>query len=141
MAITLPQFLTFWVVATCERFDCIYTSSKEKIHVDGAFLLQYDRYQRFGTEEYVLKMGGVLCPGRGCGMGLLPEPSMRSFKCTGCDVSVGASDAKACTHLGTCCGDVLQGQFSSYDFPVFAKKNLLRGQHFVPASCCRNSAV
>ena len=48
--------------------------------------LQYDRYHRFGTEEYVLNNGGVLCPGRGCGMGLLPEPSMRCVKCTGCEV-------------------------------------------------------
>ncbi|XP_078375582.1 E3 ubiquitin-protein ligase parkin-like [Oculina patagonica] len=45
---------------------------------------QYDRYHRFGTEEFVLKSGGVLCPGRGCGMGLLPEPGMRSVKCDGC---------------------------------------------------------
>lgn len=45
---------------------------------------QHDRYQRFGTEEFVLKMGGVLCPGRGCGMGLLPEPNMRRIKCDHC---------------------------------------------------------
>ncbi|XP_020622869.1 E3 ubiquitin-protein ligase parkin-like [Orbicella faveolata] len=45
---------------------------------------QYQRYHRFGTEEFVLKNGGVLCPGRGCGMGLLPEPGMRSVKCDGC---------------------------------------------------------
>jgi len=47
---------------------------------------QYDRYQRFGAEEYVLKMGGVLCPGRSCGMGLLPEPGMRSVRCSGCNL-------------------------------------------------------
>lgn len=32
---------------------------------------QYDRYQRFATEEFVLQSGGVLCPQPGCGMGLL----------------------------------------------------------------------
>ena len=43
---------------------------------------QYDRYQRFGTEEFVLQMGGVLCPARGCGMGLLPEdPTARRVQC------------------------------------------------------------
>lgn len=33
-------------------------------------------------------MGGILCPGRGCGMGLLPEASMRSVTCGSCHVSV-----------------------------------------------------
>ncbi|KAI8480435.1 regulation of intralumenal vesicle formation [Branchiostoma belcheri] len=42
---------------------------------------QYDRYQRFGTEECVLQMGGVLCPGRGCGAGLLPEGDTRRVEC------------------------------------------------------------
>ena len=32
-------------------------------------------------------MGGVLCPGRGCGMGLLPEPNMRRIKCEHCQVT------------------------------------------------------
>ncbi|CAG7836392.1 unnamed protein product [Allacma fusca] len=32
---------------------------------------QYDRFQRFATEEYVLKNGGVLCPQPDCGMGIL----------------------------------------------------------------------
>lgn len=45
---------------------------------------QYDRYQKFGAEECLLKMGGILCPGRGCGMGLLPEASMRSVTCGSC---------------------------------------------------------
>ncbi|XP_048577722.1 E3 ubiquitin-protein ligase parkin isoform X2 [Nematostella vectensis] len=44
---------------------------------------QYDRYQRFGTEECVLQMGGVLCPGRGCGMGLFPAAGARSVHCQG----------------------------------------------------------
>eukprot|EP00058_Branchiostoma_floridae_P010859 XP_002596347.1 hypothetical protein BRAFLDRAFT_58355 [Branchiostoma floridae] len=42
---------------------------------------QYDRYQRFGAEECVLQMGGVLCPGRGCGVGLLPEGSSNMVEC------------------------------------------------------------
>ncbi|XP_063163842.1 E3 ubiquitin-protein ligase parkin isoform X1 [Candoia aspera] len=42
---------------------------------------QYNRYQRYGAEEYVLQMGGVLCPAPGCGAGLLPEPEMRKIVC------------------------------------------------------------
>lgn len=34
--------------------------------------LQYEQYQRFGTEEYVLKAGGLLCPRPDCGMGIIP---------------------------------------------------------------------
>nr|XP_016852459.1 PREDICTED: E3 ubiquitin-protein ligase parkin [Anolis carolinensis] len=42
---------------------------------------QYNRYQCYGAEEYVLQMGGVLCPTPGCGAGLLPEPEMRRIVC------------------------------------------------------------
>ena len=34
---------------------------------------QYERYQRFAAEEFVLRSGGVLCPQPGCGMGIMPE--------------------------------------------------------------------
>lgn len=57
-------------------------------------LSQYDRYQRFGTEELVLQMGGVLCPSPECGMGLLPDdPQARRVQCPreigGCGVRRG----------------------------------------------------
>ncbi|XP_065446454.1 E3 ubiquitin-protein ligase parkin isoform X1 [Chrysemys picta bellii] len=42
---------------------------------------QYNRYQRYGAEECVLQMGGVLCPTPGCGAGLLPEPEVRKIVC------------------------------------------------------------
>ncbi|XP_078086258.1 E3 ubiquitin-protein ligase parkin isoform X3 [Mustelus asterias] len=42
---------------------------------------QYDRYQRYGAEEYVLQMGGVLCPRPGCGAGLLPDAGLRRIEC------------------------------------------------------------
>ena len=52
---------------------------------------QYNRYQKFGTEEFILQMGGVLCPNRGCGQGLLPEDPGRRVQCPrmtgGCGVS------------------------------------------------------
>lgn len=49
---------------------------------------QYDRYQRFAAEEFVLQSGGVLCPQPGCGMGLLIEPECKKVTCqNGCGVS------------------------------------------------------
>ncbi|XP_018621705.1 E3 ubiquitin-protein ligase parkin [Scleropages formosus] len=42
---------------------------------------QYERYQRYGAEECVLRMGGVLCPAPGCGAGLLPENGQRRVQC------------------------------------------------------------
>lgn len=48
---------------------------------------EYDRYQRFATEEYVLKEGGVLCPQPNCGMGLLVEDECTKITCqNGCGV-------------------------------------------------------
>lgn len=50
---------------------------------------EYDRYQRFATEEFVLQAGGVLCPQPGCGMGLLPDPDCRKIQCqNGCGVKI-----------------------------------------------------
>ena len=37
---------------------------------------QYERYQRFAAEEFVLRSGGVLCPQPGCGMGIMPESAV-----------------------------------------------------------------
>ncbi|ETN62067.1 parkin (ubiquitin E3 ligase prkn) [Anopheles darlingi] len=63
---------------------------------------QYERYQRFATEEYVLRNGGVLCPQPGCGMGLLVEPECRRIQCqSGC----GYVFCRSCLqgyHLGEC---------------------------------------
>lgn len=50
---------------------------------------QYERYQRFATEEYVLQMSGVLCPQPGCGMGLLVDEDCTRVTCQqGCGVCV-----------------------------------------------------
>jgi parkin len=49
---------------------------------------QYVQYQRFATEEYVLRAGGVLCPQPGCGMGILADPECTKITCiNGCGVS------------------------------------------------------
>lgn len=52
---------------------------------------QYEQYQRFGTEEYVLREGGILCPQPDCGMGIIPpkvengytEEDCRKVQCIG----------------------------------------------------------
>jgi hypothetical protein len=51
-------------------------------------VLQYVQYQRFATEEFVLRAGGVLCPQPGCGMGILADPECTKITCiNGCGVS------------------------------------------------------
>ena len=40
----------------------------------------------FGAEEFVLQMGGVLCPGRGCGAGIIPENDFIRIQCPTCQV-------------------------------------------------------
>ncbi|XP_074044097.1 E3 ubiquitin-protein ligase parkin isoform X3 [Macrotis lagotis] len=67
---------------------------------------QYNRYQRYGAEEWVLQMGGVLCPSPGCGAGLLPEPEVRKITCEpsnglGCGF-VFCRDCKEEYHEGEC---------------------------------------
>nr|CAD7405326.1 unnamed protein product [Timema cristinae] len=63
---------------------------------------QYDQYQRFGAEEYVLQSGGVLCPQPGCGMGILVERHCTKVTCmAGC----GFVFCRKCLqgyHLGEC---------------------------------------
>ena len=65
----------------------------------------YDRYQRFGTEEYLLQVGGVLCPQANCGMGLLPEGDDRRVDCPresgGCGF-VFCRGCKEAYHAGSC---------------------------------------
>lgn len=66
---------------------------------------QYDRYQTFATEEYVLQAGGVLCPQPGCGMGLLTDPDCVRVTCEqGCGY-VFCRNCLQGYHLGDCLQD------------------------------------
>ncbi|CAD7083227.1 unnamed protein product [Hermetia illucens] len=66
---------------------------------------QYERYQRFATEEYVLQVGGVLCPQPGCGMGLIVDPECRRVQCqNGCGY-VFCRNCRQGYHLGACLQD------------------------------------
>ncbi|KAK1129950.1 hypothetical protein K0M31_019643 [Melipona bicolor] len=69
---------------------------------------QYEQYQRFSTEEYVLRAGGILCPRPDCGMGIIPESSdngseeCRRIQCIG---GCGYVFCRRCLqgfHLGEC---------------------------------------
>jgi parkin len=66
---------------------------------------QYDRYQRFATEEFVLQSGGVLCPQPNCGMGILVDENCNRVHClNGC----GFVFCKNCLqgyHIGECLFD------------------------------------
>ncbi|EMP30323.1 E3 ubiquitin-protein ligase parkin [Chelonia mydas] len=63
------------------RAGCPDSLIKELHHFRILGEEQYNRYQRYGAEECVLQMGGVLCPTPGCGAGLLPEPEVRKIVC------------------------------------------------------------
>ncbi|MBN3298461.1 PRKN ligase, partial [Amia calva] len=74
---------------------------------------QYERYLRYGAEECVLQMAGVLCPAPGCGAGLLPEPGQRNVQCQqgdglGCGF-VFCRECKASYHDGDCSAALLPG--------------------------------
>ncbi|XP_068232620.1 E3 ubiquitin-protein ligase parkin isoform X2 [Palaemon carinicauda] len=62
----------------------------------------YERYQRFGAEEAVLALGGVLCPYPGCGQGIIPDQDCRRVAClNGC----GYVFCRLCLqgyHIGEC---------------------------------------
>lgn len=71
----------------------------------------YERYQRFATEEYVLQSGGVLCPQPGCGMGLLiDDPDCTRVQCqSGCGF-VFCRNCLQGFHLGECLTEEEQQQ-------------------------------
>ncbi len=62
----------------------------------------YERYQRFAAEEFVLQSGGVLCPQPGCGMGILQDTPCRKVTCEqGCGY-VFCRDCLQGFHLDEC---------------------------------------
>ncbi|XP_014211836.1 E3 ubiquitin-protein ligase parkin isoform X2 [Copidosoma floridanum] len=98
-------YYTLSCPAGCEN-SCI----REIHHFRLLTTEQYDRYQLFGTEEYVLKSGGLLCPQPDCGMGIIPpssdsgasEEECRKIQCIG---GCGYVFCRKCLqgfHLGDC---------------------------------------
>lgn len=78
---------------------------KETHHFAIAGKDQYERYKNFATEEFVLQNGGILCPGQGCGNGLLIENNARRVTCHrasgGCGL-VFCRDCQQTFHDGQC---------------------------------------
>lgn len=87
---------------------------------------QYGRYQHYGAEECVLRMGGVLCPRPGCGAGLLPEPGQRRVTCEGggglgCGVSTAAPVSLFCVR---CFGHWLSFLCAVVSSPIWTHTSL-----------------
>uniref|UniRef100_A0AAQ5Y031 E3 ubiquitin-protein ligase parkin n=1 Tax=Amphiprion ocellaris TaxID=80972 RepID=A0AAQ5Y031_AMPOC len=65
---------------------------------------QYGRYQRYGAEECLLAIGGLMCPSPGCGAGLLPPDGSRRVECDrplGCGF-IFCRDCREGYHQGPC---------------------------------------
>jgi parkin len=58
-----------FISASSKHFAAVLTDSDSKTQANS----EYDRYQRFATEEFVLQAGGVLCPQPNCGAGIMPS--------------------------------------------------------------------
>ena len=94
-----------------EKRDCGYTLQcpdrcddsfiKEIHHFQLLGSELYERYKMFGAEEFVLQMGGVLCPGRECGAGIIPENDLRRIQCPTCQY-VFCKECKSDYHRGNC---------------------------------------
>ncbi|XP_011703776.1 PREDICTED: E3 ubiquitin-protein ligase parkin isoform X3 [Wasmannia auropunctata] len=84
---------------------------------------EYERYQRFSTEEHVLRAGGLLCPRPNCGMGIIPpsiedDAECRKIQCIG---GCGYVFCRICLqgyHVGEC-----ELQTSETSMSVFSSRN------------------
>ena len=72
----------------------------------------YDRYQRFAAEEFLLKSGGCYCPYPNCSTPILPDNvEERKIKCPQCNFVF----CKQCSngfHIGECVQDVVMHSVS-----------------------------
>lgn len=78
---------------------------------------QYERFKRFGTEEFVLQNGGILCPAPGCGAGFLLEEVTKKIVCPSCQYEF-CSDCRNHYHGNTDCSLLPLLQPSNQSFPV-----------------------
>ena len=57
------------------------------LSMNHPLLLQYEQYKDFGAEDYLLNTGGIICPNRGCGEGMvLDQNPGRNVQCASCQV-------------------------------------------------------
>ncbi|XP_072296514.1 E3 ubiquitin-protein ligase parkin-like [Eucyclogobius newberryi] len=90
---------------------------------------QYERFLLFGAEQCVLGLGGLLCPGVGCGAGLVAQSRRVQ-----CDVRVGCGlvfcrDCRQDYHQGACStvegdGPAAQATPTGQSFPVDTEASL-----------------
>ncbi|XP_067674442.1 E3 ubiquitin-protein ligase parkin-like [Haliotis asinina] len=79
---------------------------------------QYERFNTFAAEEYVLQDGGVLCPGPGCGMGFVLDTAGRKVTCVAKDCMMTfCRDCKNEYHEGPCDDNPLL-RLSAQDYSV-----------------------
>ena len=55
--------------SSSKHFSAILSNSLS----DGKNSDQYERYQRFAAEQFVIQAGGILCPQPNCGTGIMPN--------------------------------------------------------------------
>ena len=58
-----------FISASSKHFTAVLNDSENKTQNSS----EYDRYQRFAAEEFVLQAGGILCPQPNCGAGIMPS--------------------------------------------------------------------
>ncbi|KAJ8314547.1 hypothetical protein KUTeg_006697 [Tegillarca granosa] len=86
----------------------VYPNTK---NVECITCCEYERFKRFGTEEFVLQNGGILCPAPGCGAGfLLEEVTKKIYEF--------CSDCRNHYHGNTDCSLLPLLQPSNQSFPV-----------------------
>ncbi|XP_040906227.1 E3 ubiquitin-protein ligase parkin [Toxotes jaculatrix] len=83
---------------------CVDSLIKEPHHFRVLGEDQYGRYLRYGAEECLQMIGGLMCPSPGCGAGLLPPDGSRRVECdrqVGCGF-VFCRDCREGYHEGAC---------------------------------------
>ncbi|XP_003742477.1 E3 ubiquitin-protein ligase parkin [Galendromus occidentalis] len=83
--------------------NCADSFIKDAHHFRVLGYEQYQRYQRFATEDFILKAGGVFCPRPGCGAGILLDETLS--KCN--KVTCSRIEGQGCGFVF--CRDCLQG--------------------------------
>ena len=58
-----------FIDASSKHFSAILSNSQS----DNQTSDQYERYQRFAAEQFVIQAGGILCPQPNCGTGIMPN--------------------------------------------------------------------
>jgi len=100
-----PKHIGFTLPCPGGGDSCNNTFIEEIHHFRVSGNEVYEKYQRFATEDVVLRSGGILCPGRGCGSGIFPEDNVRRILCSRTTGGCGLVFCRNCLqeyHSGDC---------------------------------------